>query len=250
MAFPSPHAPIIPNQEFRGKSDAGAYGDFVYQTDWSIGQILEALSVSGLDKNTIVVFTSDNGPEHYAYPRVENYDHFSMGELRGLKRDIWEGGHRVPFLVRWPGIVAEGTLNETTISQVDLMSTFAEIIGFEPGAGDAEDSYSLMPLLDDSATGFYKREVSVQNTRVGSYAVRKGDWLFIDHKTGNMNWPVPGYFDSIRGYEFHDLPGELYNLRKDPSQQNNLYADLPDIVAELKDALGEVQGVGFEDPVK
>ncbi len=250
MAFPSPHAPIIPNQEFRGKSDAGAYGDFVYQTDWSIGQILEALAVSGLDNNTLVVFTSDNGPEHYAYPRVKNHDHYSMGKLRGVKRDIWEGGHRVPFLIRWPGVVEEGTVNGSTISQVDLMNTIAEIIGFEPGDGDAEDSYSLVPLWDGSTTRSYERKVSVQNTRVGSYAVRKGDWLFIDHKTGNMNRPVPDYFDSIRGYRIHDLPGELYNLEKDPAQQNNLYADLPDIVSELRNALTEIQGVGFEDPNK
>ena len=243
MAFPSPHAPIIPNDEFRGKSEAGAYGDFVYQTDWCIGEILSAISDNGLGENTLVVFTSDNGPENYAYPRVINHDHFSMGDLRGVKRDVWEGGHRVPFILRWPGTVKGGGINGTTISQVDLMATFADIIGYELLDADAEDSYSLLPLADSSFEGSYGREVTVQNTRQGIYAVRKGDWLLIDHKTGNMNRPVPVYFDSIRGYEAHDSPGELYNLGTDLSQQNNLYTEFPEIVLELQGALKAVQGI-------
>ena len=248
MAFPSPHAPIIPNEEFRGKSGAGAYGDFVFQTDWCVGQILEALSEHGLEENTLVVFTSDNGPEHYAYPRVENYNHFSMGELRGLKRDVWEGGHRVPFILKWPGKVKAGTSTGTTISQVDLMATFAELSGFALDAGEAEDSYSLLPLLDEFGERSYEREITVQNTRDGIYAVRKGDWLLIDHRTGNMNRPVLEYFDSIRGYEEHDLPGELYMLDTDIAQRMNVYAGFPEVVTELETALEEVKGEGFTEP--
>jgi len=248
MAFPSPHAPIIPNEEFRGKSGAGAYGDFVFQTDWCVGQILEALSEHGLEENTLVIFTSDNGPEHYAYPRVKNFNHFSMGELRGVKRDVWEGGHRVPFILRWPGKVKAGTSTETTISQVDLMATFAEVSGFALEAGEAEDSYSLLPLLDEFGERPYEREITVQNTRDGIYAVRKGDWLLIDHRTGNMNRPVLEYFDSIRGYEEHDLPGELYKLDTDIAQRMNVYASFPEVVTELKTALEEVKGEGFKEP--
>ena len=96
FALPSPHAPIIPNDEFKGKSSAGPYGDFVYQTDWVAGQVLKALKEKGLEENTIVIFSADNGPEKYAFERAQKYDHFSMGEFRGLKRDVWEGGHHVP----------------------------------------------------------------------------------------------------------------------------------------------------------
>ncbi len=241
VPFPSPHAPIIPNEEFRGKSEAGAYGDFVYQTDWCIGQILDAISRKGLDGNTLVIFTSDNGPENYAYPRVKNHDHYSMGELRGLKRDIWEGGHRVPFIIRWPGNVEGGMTNGTSISQVDIMTTIAEIVGYELGDEDAEDGYSLLPLILPDTKRTYDRSVIVHNTFDGKYAVRKGKWLLIDHKTGNMNRTVPPYFDSIRGYMVHDLPGELYNMETDLSQRINLYSTHQEIVKDLKKTLAEIK---------
>ena len=101
FSFPSPHAPIVPTDEFDGKSQAGPYGDFVFQTDWTCGQLLNALDRNGLTENTIVVFTSDNGPERYAYARDRKFDHWSAAPFRGLKRDIYEGGHHVPFVIRW-----------------------------------------------------------------------------------------------------------------------------------------------------
>jgi arylsulfatase A len=113
LYFPwtSPHAPIVPAREFQGKTKAGAYGDFVFQSDWSAGQVLEALDSNGFRDNTLVIFTSDNGPEKYAYDRIRNSRHRSMGPLRGVKRDIWEGGHRIPFVVRWPGVIEPGRVS-------------------------------------------------------------------------------------------------------------------------------------------
>ena len=102
LALPSPHAPIIPNDAFIGKSNAGGYGDFMVQTDWVVGQVLETIKKQGLENNTLVIFSSDNGPENYAYVRAQKYNHFSMGDFRGLKRDVWEGGHHVPFIIKWP----------------------------------------------------------------------------------------------------------------------------------------------------
>ena len=125
FALPSPHSPIIPNDEFDGKSEAGAYGDFMVQTDWVAGQVIKALEENGFEKNTIVIFSSDNGPERYAFERAEKFDHFSMGEFRGLKRDVWEGGHHVPFIVKWPGQVKAGAVSDELISQIDIMATLA-----------------------------------------------------------------------------------------------------------------------------
>ena len=147
FALPSPHAPIIPNDEFVGKSQAGGYGDFMVQTDWVAGQVLETLRNQGLEKNTIVIFSSDNGPERYAFNRAEKYQHFSMGELRGLKRDVWEGGHHVPFIMKWPGEIEAGSVSDEVISQVDIMATVAAIINADLPEGAAPDSYNLLPVI-------------------------------------------------------------------------------------------------------
>ena len=147
LPFPSPHAPIIPTDEFDGKSKAGPFGDYVVQTDDSCGQILAALRDAGLEQNTIVVFSADNGPEIYAYQRDETYDHWSAEPFRGLKRDIYEGGHHVPFVIKWPGVTKPGAVTPALISQVDLMATFASLLDYETPTDSAEDSYDFLPFL-------------------------------------------------------------------------------------------------------
>ena len=194
LYFPwtSPHAPIVPAKEFHGKTEAGGYGDFMFQSDRHAGQVLEALDRNGFRDNTLVVFTSDNGPERYAYERVRKHDHRSMGSLRGLKRDIWEGGHRIPFVVRWPGVVKPGTVSDVLISQIDLMATIASIVGFELPDDAAEDSHDLLPLLRGETDSV--RDSHVHNTRERQFAVRHGDWVLIDAKSGGVS-RVPGWFD-------------------------------------------------------
>ncbi len=125
--FTSPHAPIVPTPEFVGKSKANGFGDFVVQTDDAVGRVLQALREHGLEENTLVIFSADNGPEQYAYARLKNFDHRSSGPLRGLKRDLWEGGHRVPTIMRWPGQIPAGTVNDGLLSQIDFYATIAQI---------------------------------------------------------------------------------------------------------------------------
>ena len=245
LYFPltAPHAPIIPSDEFVGRSQAGPYGDFVFQCDWSVGQVLKALEENGFSDNTIVIFTSDNGPERYAYDRIRNHDHRSMGPLRGLKRDIWEGGHRVPFIIRWPGMIEPGRISEETVSQVDLMATIAAAVDYEIPSGAAEDSYNLLPLLKGDPNAVNIREATVQNTQKGNYAIRKANWLLIDAPSGGVS-RVPDWFDKEYNYEENTLPGELYDLGQDISQHHNLFEQYPEKVGELKALLKRYQVEG------
>ncbi|RFC46510.1 MAG: arylsulfatase A [Verrucomicrobia bacterium] len=239
--FTSPHAPIVPAAEFVGTSAAGGFGDFVVQTDDAVGRILRALQDGGFAENTLVVFSADNGPEHYAYDRVRNFGHRSMGPLRGLKRDLYEGGHRVPFLVRWPGVVPAGRVSDELISQIDLYATIAAAIGAEIPPGSAEDSSNQLPLL--KGEGKSARETLVHNTNPNGYGLRHGDWVLITAKTGTIS-KVPAWFNEANGYRAHSLPGELYNLKTDPVQHQNLYDDQPERVQELTALLEQIRARG------
>ena len=238
VPFTSPHAPIVPAAEFAGKSKAGGYGDFMEQTDASAGRILKALDEHGFRDNTIVIFTADNGAERYAYDRIKNFQHRSSGPLRGLKRDLWEGGHRMPFVVRWPGVVAAGDVSAAMTSQVDIMATLAAITGFKLPAGAAEDSRDLLPVWKNRAPS--PRRTLVHNTFAEGYAVRQDQWVLIAAKTGAVSRVPPG-FDEENGYKSHDQPGELYDLSKDLGQRNNVYAQEPRKVAELQELLKKLR---------
>ncbi|MEJ6829324.1 MAG: arylsulfatase, partial [Akkermansiaceae bacterium] len=219
FAYPSPHAPIIPNDEFDGKSQAGPYGDLVNETDHSIGQLLAALKESGQAENTIVIFSADNGPEHYAYQRDTKYDHWSAHPFRGLKRDIYEGGHHVPFIVKVPGVTKPGSRSDALVSQIDIMATLAAITGYElPDKNAAEDSHDLLPLLKGDVASV--RSTHIHNTNKNAYAIRDGDWVLVDAKSG---------YHSPRKKDWekkHDYPSEerktpkLFNLKEDIGQRN------------------------------
>ncbi len=241
VPFTSPHAPIVPTPEFVGKSKAGGYGDFVVQTDDTVGRILKAIDELGARDNTIVVFSADNGPEHYAYPRIQNHEHRSVGPLRGLKRDLWEGGHRVPFIVRWPGVVKAGAVSAAMTSQVDLMATFAAVTGARLPAGAAEDSHDLLPVWKAQAPS--PRRTMVHSTNPNGYAVRHDQWLLVATKTGAVT-RVPPWFDPANNYAAHDQPGELYDLAKDLAQRENLYGKMPEKVSELQTLLAQVRAKG------
>ncbi|BDS07971.1 arylsulfatase [Oceaniferula spumae] len=247
FAYPSPHAPIIPNDQFDGKSKAGPYGDFVYETDDSIGQLLTALKESGQADNTIVIFSADNGPEKYAYERDKKYDHWSSKPLRGLKRDIYEGGHHVPFIIKYPGVTKAGSTNTSLVSQIDIMATLASVVGFDlPEKNAAEDSHDLLPLLKGEAQSV--RSSHVHNTRANQYAIRHGDWVLINGKNGyqsgrNAEW------EKKHGYEADDKqPVELYNLKEDISQKHNIADKHPEKVKELTDLLKRIREQGYSAP--
>ena len=246
FAFPSPHAPIIPNDSFDGKSQAGAYGDFVYETDDACGQILQALKDSGQDENTIVIFTADNGSEKYAYARDQKFDHWSSNPFRGLKRDIYEGGHHVPFVIKWPNLTKPGSVCDALVSQVDIFATLAVLLDFDLPRDSAEDSHNLMPLLSDPTQSV--RTAHVHNTRVNEYAIRDGDWLLIEARHGyvssrNKDW------EAKHGYsEDNKQPIELYNLASDIGQRNNVAADHPEQVSKLKEVLSQIREQGYSAP--
>lgn len=238
FALPCPHAPIIPNKEFIGKSNAGAYGDFIVQTDDIVGRVEKALKKAGLEENTLVIFSADNGPELYAYDRVKNTGHRSMGNLRGLKRDTWEGGHRVPFVVKWPGHVKPEMVCNETVSQIDIASTISAIVGHQLTKEEAVDSYNLMPLLKGKKFKKPFREATVQNTFKDRYAIRIGDWVLVDSYSGEHT-RMPKWYGEENNYTTYEKtnPGLLYNLQEDPSQKNNLYDKYPEKVMEMRDLL-------------
>jgi len=258
LYFPltSPHYPIVPAPEFKGRSGAGDYGDFVAQTDRAVGEVLEALARAGVASNTLVIFTSDNGPEVTGevnpgcYDRARQYGHYSMDGLRGAKRDIWEGGHRVPFLVRWPGRVPADAVSAETICHVDLLATCAALLGdtLPPDAG--EDSYNILPALLNPRLPRPIREATVFHSGSGKFAIRQGDWVLIDAPTGNDNGRrgEPDWFQQERGYRPHAFGGELYHLGDDPQQRRNLYGDRPEVVQRLKTLLERYKTEGRSAP--
>lgn len=236
--FTSPHAPIVPAPAFVGKSKANGFGDFVVQTDDTVGRVLKALKDHGFDENTLVIFSADNGPEHYAYDRLKNFEHRSSGPLRGVKRDIWEGGHRVPTIIRWPGTVPANKVNDGLISQIDFYATIANVVGAEIPSGSAEDSYDQLAMI--RGEGPSRRDTLVHNTNANGYALRHGDWVLVAAKTGAVS-KVPEWFDEANGYTKNVHEGELYNLRNDLAQKNNLYAQEPDKVSELREKLKQIR---------
>lgn len=255
LPLTSPHFPVVPSPEFVGKSQAGAYGDFVFQTDWTVGQVLDALKRAGVADNTLVIFTSDNGPEVVeinpgAYERVPLFHHYSMGPLRGAKRDAWEGGHRVPFLARWPGKIKAGAVSDETMCHVDFMATVAAILGAKLPDNAAEDSVNVLPVLLGGKLSEPAREATVHHSGGGKFAIRKGEWVLIDAPSGDDNGArgEPQWLKDERGYTKHDQPGELFNVHDDLAERHNYFAEKPELVRELKTLLEKYKADGRSTP--
>jgi arylsulfatase A len=256
LPLTSPHYPVVPAPEFRGRSGAGDYGDFVAQTDWTVGQVLNALQRGGVADNTLVIFTSDNGPEITgevrpgAYDRAEKFNHYSMGALRGAKRDIWEGGHRVPFIARWPGKIKPGAKSGETICHVDFMATVAALTSFKLPPDAGEDSFSLLPVLLGEDIRHPARGATVHHSFSGKFAIRRGEWVLIDSPSGDDNGKKgePEWLAEERGYEKLNLPGELFNVREDLPERRNQFADHPERVKQLKDLLERTKNDGRSTP--
>lgn len=247
FAYPSPHAPIIPNDRFDGKSGAGPYGDFVVETDDSIGQLLAALDTAGITDNTLVIFSADNGPEHYAYARDAKFDHWSAEPLRGLKRDIYEGGHRVPFIVRWPGKVPVGQTSDELISQIDIMATLATVTGYRLPDTAAEDSHDLLPLWT-GATTTSPRTTHIHSTKAKAFAIRHGDWTLIQTENGYLS---RGYkaWEAKRDYPADDgKQAQLFNMSSDMGQRTNLIEQHPEKAQHLATLLDKIRTQGYSSP--
>jgi arylsulfatase A len=246
FALPSPHAPIVPLDAYDGRSGAGPYGDFVAQTDAVIGRVLAALAASGEADNTIVIFSADNGPERYAYERDARYGHWSSSPFRGLKRDLYEGGHHIPLIIRFPGQAPAGQVSDVLVSQTDLFATLAAAIGAPLTRADAgaEDSISfLSALLGRPGAG---RAAMVHNTHDG-YALRQGSWLLIDTPKGHVSKPDPRWLKK-HGLPERPDPVSLYNLAADPGQTTNLAALQPRRVTDMQAMLRRLRASTHTTP--
>lgn len=231
FALSAPHTPWLPTDEFVGRSGAGPYGDFVTQVDDAIGQVLAALEASGAADNTLLFVTSDNGA-HWLETDIEGYGHRANGRLRGQKADIWEGGHRVPFIARWPGRVEAGAISGETIVLTDLLATVADVIGVQIPPDSGEDSYSILRVLEGADLEGPIREATVHHSMDGMFAIRKGDWKLI-LGLGSGGFTRPARIDPEPG----EPPGQLYDLAVDPGENMNVYLEHPDIVDELTELL-------------
>jgi arylsulfatase A-like enzyme len=249
LALTGPHSPIIPNDEFKGKSGIGDYGDWVMEMDWTVGEVVAALTRAGVAENTLLIFTSDNGPEIWNYEEARDYKHYAMGPLRGVKQDTWEGGHRVPFIARWPGHVPADTTNAEVICHSDLMATTAAIVGATLPVNAGEDSYNILPALRGEKLAKPLREATVHHSGNGSLAIRQGNWVFIDAKSGGAR-KEPEWFKRERGYSDapNKFPGVLYDLSQDLAERRNLYGEHPDVVERLKALLDKYRRDGRSTP--
>ena len=260
LPLTAPHKPVMPAERFVGKSGVGLYGDFVMQTDWVVGQVDAALKKHDLLEHTLLIVSSDNGsfmyrldaPEspqrakektgddgpalldHVAEPKIQGYlssTHRANGDLRGTKADIWEGGHRVPLLVRWPGQVEAGSHVQNTVSLVDVLATCAGAANASIPDDAGEDSFSWLPLLQQS--GDWQRPPVIQHSANGTFAIRVGKWKFIDGKGAGGRGKLT-LTDA-------DLPVQLYDMDADLGERRNLAGEKPELVAELTAKLRQIQ---------
>lgn len=246
LALPAPHTPILPLEEWRGKSGLNPYADFTMMIDDYVGQLLTALEQSGEAKNTIVIFTSDNGCSPAAgFEEMVQQGHQPSYRYRGHKADIFEGGHRVPFIVRWPGKVKAGTTSDAVISSTDLMATVADLTEQKLDANEGEDSFSLLPILSGNPAE-YKRDAVVHHSIYGNFGIRRGPWkLILTPGSGGWSYPSPDRDQAI----LDTLPTrQLYNLVNDLGEQNNLLAQNWNVVGQLQSLLNSYIESGRSTP--
>lgn len=224
FSMTSPHEPVSPSEQFQGKSGIAPIADFVMETDWSAGQVIKAITDAGIADNTVVIFTADNGHSHYTgWPDLIKAGHMPSGPYRGHKGDIWEGGHRVPLIVRWPKHIAAGSSSNQLISLTDIFATCAEISNGDLPMSDAEDSISFLPSSLGNNPGYAARNRLVNHSNFGEFAYRDGQWKLV-FRLSEKN------LEKSRG---KPTIAELYNLKSDIAEKNDLSAKHPDIVNRM-----------------
>ncbi len=237
----APHGPWVPGESFAGKSRCGKYGDFLIHTDHAVGRVLQALDELGYGgSDTLLIFTSDNGPLWFQAD-AERFGHRASYVFRGQKGDIWEGGVRMPLLARWPGKIPAGTTSDQVVSLTDVTATVASILNIPLPENAAEDSFDISPALFGRELPQPIREaVIVQSTSNDMLAIRSGDWKLIPW-LGSGGFLVP---PKTREPKPGEPVGQLYNLAEDPSEQNNVYAEHPEIVERLSGLLQRTRQQG------
>jgi arylsulfatase A-like enzyme len=238
----APHRPCIAPDFVEGASQAGARGDMVALVDWMVGQIDEVLDRHGIADNTLIVVTSDNGARAVNYDGSD-YGHKSNGQLRGQKADIWDGGHREPFVARWPNRIAPGTTNDALVCLSDLVATCADIVGFDLPTNSAQDSFSMLPLVTDNMSDEPRRQAVVHHSGDGMFSVRQGKWKLI------LGLGSGGFSEPKRAEPLPSGPaGQLYNMDDDLQETGNLWTSRPDIVERMTTLLHTYQEQGFSRP--
>ena len=234
LPLPSPHTPHVPNASFQGKSQAGTRGDYVAETDWAMGLVLRALDSLGFAGQTLVIITSDNGAHDNTY---KQYGHTPHMAFRGEKADIFEAGHRIPFMVRWPNVVKANSLSAETVCLTDFLATAAAIASFRLPDDAGEDSYSLLPVLLGHTLKGTLREATVHHSINGTFAIRKGDWKLALDNMGSGGFTDP---ETVAG------PGTLFDMVKNPGEDSlkDQYGAQPAVVKELKALLAKYQADG------
>lgn len=240
----SPHTPIVPTREWQGNSGLNPYADFVMQTDWSVGQVLKALDRHGLAENTLVIFTSDNGCSPQAdFKELGAQGHNPNYLFRGSKADIYEGGHRIPFMARWPGKIKPGSRSRQLICLSDLMATCADLLKAKLPDQAAEDSVSFLPVLLGQTNGVF-REAVVHHSINGSFSIRQGSWkLCLCPDSGGWSAPRPG-----RDKTGQLPPIQLFNLEVDLAEKINVQHQHPEVVERLTALLRKWMAEGRSTP--
>ncbi len=249
LYFPltAPHTPIAPTVDFQGKSQAGAYGDFVQEVDWTVGEVMKALEEAGLAENTLLIFTSDNGSPGRdgtnmggLTSSVRAYGHNPSYVFSGIKADIWEGGHHVPFFARWPGKILSGSESDEIICHTDLLATCAAILDKPLPNNAGEDSYNILPALQGEHHEKPIREATVHHSIDGSFAIRQGKWK-LEICAGSGGWSKPGN-SMAKDMGLPEI--QLYDLSTDMKEENNLYDQYPGIVEDLSSLLQKYRDEG------
>lgn len=231
LPLPAPHTPILPSEEFRGKSGIGEYGDYVLMVDAMVGKVLEAVKASGEEDNTIIVFTADNGCSPAAgITEMEEQGHHPNHIYRGNKADLFDGGHRIPCILRWKGRVAPHKVNQT-ICLTDFYATFADVNGYKLADTEGEDSYSLLPAIYSVQEIPSIREATVHHSIAGEFTIRQGRWkLLLSASSGGWSFPKPNDKKALQNLP----PMQLYDMYSDPKETRNLVEEFPEKANELK----------------
>jgi len=238
FSMTSPHEPVSPSKEFAGKSGIAPIADFVMETDWSAGQLIQAVDESGIADNTIIIFTADNGHSGYTgWEQLVAAGHHPSGPYRGRKGDIWEGGHRVPFVVLWPGHVQPASSSRALLCLNDIFATCAELLGEKLPEDVAEDSFSFLPVLEGKSDVGTRSDL-VSHSVHGEFAYREGPWKLVFAMAGRN-------LESSR-----DKPAvvQLYNLHEDIAETRNVADKRPDIVRRLKHQMQTLVDLGRSTP--
>jgi len=234
FAMPAPHTPILPTKAFQGKSGTNPYGDYVLEVDYMIGRMMNVIDSLGLTKNTLFFVTSDNGCSPEAdYKVLTKFGHNPSYIFRGTKADIYEGGHRVPLMIRWPGKIRPGTSCDQTVCLSDLMATCAAIVKEKLPDNAGEDSYNMLPLFSGKKLLKPFREATVNHSVNGSFALRQGTWkLEMCPGSGGWSHPTPKEARKL------DLPPiQLYDLNNDIAERKNVYDQHPELMDSMRKLL-------------